>query len=60
MANICIIMDGYLAGSLIGAIIGTIAAKKVKMTAMPEMVSLVQWNGWSLCCIDFIIEFDHV
>jgi NAD(P) transhydrogenase subunit beta len=30
-------------GLVIGAILGTIAAKKVKMTAMPEMVSL--FNG---------------
>jgi len=28
-------------GLLVGAIIGTLAAKKVKMTAMPEMVSLL-------------------
>ncbi|HEY4876631.1 MAG TPA: NAD(P)(+) transhydrogenase (Re/Si-specific) subunit beta, partial [Puia sp.] len=30
-------------GILVGGIVGTLAAKKVKMTAMPEMVSL--FNG---------------
>ena len=38
-------------GLIIGSIIGTLAAKKVKMTAMPEMVSM--FNGMSLImCIE--------
>lgn len=37
---------GWIFGGLvIGAIVGTLAAKKVKMTAMPEMVSLLD-TGW--------------
>ncbi|HQY12965.1 MAG TPA: NAD(P)(+) transhydrogenase (Re/Si-specific) subunit beta, partial [Ferruginibacter sp.] len=32
-------------GLLVGGIIGTLAAKKVKMTAMPEMVSLFNGMG---------------
>jgi len=39
-------------GIIIGAIAGTLAAKKVKMTAMPEMVSLLMvWV--CLRCVDF-------
>src|SRR6185369_4393302 len=37
---------GWIFGGLvIGGIIGTLAAKKVKMTAMPEMVSLFNGMG---------------
>jgi len=32
-------------GILIGAVVGMVAAKKVKMTAMPEMVSLFNGMG---------------
>src|SRR5215216_1099456 len=32
-------------GIVIGSIVGTMAAKKVKMTAMPEMVSLFNGMG---------------
>ena len=35
-------------GILIGGTIGTLAAKKVKMTAMPEMVSM--FNGMGGAC----------
>ncbi len=47
-------------GLLIGSIIGTLAAKKVKMTAMPEMVSL--FNGMGGACAGLIsfIEFGHL
>ena len=37
-------------GLIIGAVIGTLAAKKVKMTAMPEMVSL--FNGMGGACAE--------
>lgn len=41
---------GWIFGGIaIGALIGTLAAKKVKMTAMPEMVSMFQRYGWCLC-----------
>uniref|UniRef100_UPI002B406595 NAD(P)(+) transhydrogenase (Re/Si-specific) subunit beta n=1 Tax=Pseudomonas aeruginosa TaxID=287 RepID=UPI002B406595 len=36
------------AALVIGTLVGTIAAKKVKMTAMPEMVSL--FNGMGGAC----------
>src|SRR5688572_29156936 len=35
-------------GIMVGGIIGTLAARKVKMTAMPEMVSL--FNGMGGAC----------
>src|SRR4030095_2785542 len=44
---------GWIFGGLvIGTIIGTLAAKKVKMTAMPEMVSL--FNGMGGACAAII------
>jgi len=39
-------------GIAIGAIIGTLAAKKIKMTAMPEMVSM--FNGMGGACAALI------
>jgi NAD(P) transhydrogenase subunit beta len=47
-------------GLLIGTIAGTMAAKKVKMTAMPEMVSL--FNGMGGACAALIsgAEFYHI
>ncbi len=48
------------AGLLIGTIAGTLSAKKVKMTAMPEMVSL--FNGMGGACASLIsaAEFYHI
>ena len=39
-------------GLLIGGIVGTLSAKKVKMTAMPEMLSL--FNGMGGACAALI------
>jgi NAD(P) transhydrogenase subunit beta len=47
------------AGLLIGGVIGTLAAKKVKMTAMPEMVSLFNGMGGACAALISIIEFGH-
>jgi len=47
-------------GLLIGAVIGTLAAKKVKMTAMPEMVSLFNGMGGACAMLISIVEFDHM
>lgn len=44
----------------IGSIIGTLAAKKVKMTAMPEMVSMFNGMGGACAALISIIEFDHI
>ncbi len=46
-------------GILIGAIIGTLSAKKVKMTAMPEMVSLFNGMGGACAALISIVEFNH-
>lgn len=47
-------------GIIIGSIVGTLAAKKVKMTAMPEMVSLFNGMGGLCAALISIVEFDHV
>ncbi len=47
-------------GILIGSIVGTLAAKKVKMTAMPEMVSLFNGMGGACAALISFIEFDHL
>jgi NAD(P) transhydrogenase subunit beta len=43
----------------IGGIVGTMAAKKVKMTAMPEMVSLFNGMGGACAALISFIEFGH-
>lgn len=47
-------------GLLIGAVVGTLAAKKVKMTAMPEMVSLFNGMGGACAMLISIVEFNHI
>ncbi len=52
---------GWIFGGLmIGAVVGTLAAKKVKMTAMPEMVSLFNGMGGACAALISLVEFDHV
>lgn len=47
-------------GLLIGAVVGTLAAKKVKMTAMPEMVSLFNGMGGACAALISLVEFNHL
>lgn len=47
-------------GLLIGAIVGTLTAKKVKMTAMPEMVSLFNGMGGACAALISLVEFNHL
>lgn len=47
-------------GILIGTIIGTLAAKKIKMTAMPEMVSLFNGMGGACAALISMVEFGHL
>ncbi|HEV8285843.1 MAG TPA: NAD(P)(+) transhydrogenase (Re/Si-specific) subunit beta [Chitinophagaceae bacterium] len=47
-------------GILIGGIVGTLAAKKVKMTAMPEMVSMFNGMGGACAALISIVEFNHL
>ncbi|RFS19863.1 NAD(P)(+) transhydrogenase (Re/Si-specific) subunit beta [Chitinophaga silvatica] len=44
---------------VIGTVIGVLAAKKVKMTAMPEMVSLFNGMGGACAALISIVEFSH-
>jgi NAD(P) transhydrogenase subunit beta len=46
-------------GILIGGVVGTVMARKVKMTAMPQMVSM--FNGLGALCVAIIsyVEFSH-
>jgi NAD(P) transhydrogenase subunit beta len=44
-------------GILVGTVIGLVAAKKIKMTAMPEMVSLFNGLGGACAMLLSIVEF---
>lgn len=48
------------AAILVGGIIGTLTAKKVKMTAMPELVSFFNGMGGACAALISIIEFDYL
>ncbi|XZF12555.1 NAD(P)(+) transhydrogenase (Re/Si-specific) subunit beta [Chitinophagaceae bacterium MMS25-I14] len=47
-------------GLLIGGVVGTLAARKVQMTAMPEMVSLFNGMGGACAMLISVIEFHHI
>ena len=47
-------------GIALGSVIGTLAARKVKMTAMPEMVSLFNGMGGACAALISLVEFDHL
>lgn len=47
-------------GIIVGTIIGTLAAKKVKMTAMPQMVSMFNGMGGACAALISVAEFDHI
>ncbi len=47
-------------GIFIGGIVGVLAAKKVKMTAMPEMVSMFNGMGGACAALISISEFNHL
>ncbi|HVE61262.1 MAG TPA: NAD(P)(+) transhydrogenase (Re/Si-specific) subunit beta [Chitinophagaceae bacterium] len=46
-------------GLLLGGVIGTLAAKKVRMTSMPEMVSVFNGMGGACAALISIVEFHH-
>ena len=48
------------AALVIGSVVGTMAAKKVKMTAMPEMVSLFNGMGGACAALISAVEFYHL
>jgi NAD(P) transhydrogenase subunit beta len=47
------------AGLITGSVLGTVAARKVKMTAMPEMVSLFNGMGGACAALISISEINH-
>lgn len=48
------------AGLAIGGFIGTMASRKVKMTSMPEMVSLFNGMGGACAALISLVEFNHL
>jgi len=52
--------EWIFAGLLLGSVVGTLAARRVKMTAMPEMVSLFNGMGGACAALISIVEFDHL
>ena len=52
---------GWIFGGIaIGAVIGMLAARRVKMTAMPELVSLFNGMGGACAALIAAVEFDHL
>lgn len=47
-------------GLIIGTVAGTLIAKKVQMTAMPEMVSLFNGMGGACAMLISIVEYNHL
>lgn len=51
---------GFIFAALtIGTILGFVSAKKIQMTAMPEMVSLFNGMGGACAMLISVIEFNH-
>ena len=48
------------AALIIGSVVGAMAARKVKMTAMPEMVSLFNGMGGACAALISIVEYRHI
>ena len=49
-----------MAGLLIGGVVGLVSARRVKMTAMPEMVSLFNGMGGACAALISIVEFEYM
>ena len=47
-------------GLIIGSVIGTMMAKRVKMTAMPQMVSFFNGMGGACAALISLVEFNHM
>jgi NAD(P) transhydrogenase subunit beta len=52
---------GWIFGGLIiGSVLGTVSAKRVAMTSMPEMVSLFNGTGGACAMLISIVEYRHL
>jgi NAD(P) transhydrogenase subunit beta len=52
---------GWIFGGIaIGTVIGVLSAKRVQMTAMPEMVSLFNGLGGASATLISVVEFNHL
>ena len=49
-----------LAGGIVGTVIGVVGARKVKMTAMPQMVALFNGVGGGAAALVSVVEFHSV
>ncbi|SFP06247.1 NAD(P) transhydrogenase subunit beta [Chitinophaga sp. YR627] len=49
-----------ITGLAVGGVIGLVSARRVKMTAMPEMVSLFNGMGGACAALISIVEFEHM
>ncbi len=47
------------AGLAVGGVLGTLSAKRVQMTAMPEMVSLFNGTGGACAMLISMVEYHH-
>lgn len=47
-------------GLIVGTVLGTLMAKRVQMTAMPEMVSLFNGMGGACAMLISIVEYNHL
>jgi NAD(P) transhydrogenase subunit beta len=47
-------------GLIVGTVIGTLMAKKVKMTGMPQMVSFFNGMGGACAALISLVEFNHL
>ncbi len=53
-------LEWIFAALIIGSVVGTLIAKRVQMTAMPQMVSLFNGMGGACAMLISIIEFNHL
>jgi NAD(P) transhydrogenase subunit beta len=53
-------LSWIFAGIVAGSVIGVLMAKKVKMTAMPEMVSFFNGMGGASAALIAVVEFSHL
>ncbi|MCK7529687.1 MAG: NAD(P)(+) transhydrogenase (Re/Si-specific) subunit beta [Marinilabiliales bacterium] len=60
MANQSAIFGLIIAAIVIGTVIGWVIAKRVKMTAMPQLVSFFNGMGGAAAALISMMEFPHV